>query len=130
MELGLAYAKTQSYTVEVLRELIRQQREVSKCTGDPRDQLPVGLSRLKLEDLKVVVLSRNLPLPDKATRPQLFVLIRDDVEARNLLYSGAATNPEEQQTSSTSGPSNPHAMDWVDLSTPRQPVATLVKRKA
>ena len=55
-----------------------------------------------LEDLKIEAMNRDLPVEDKMTRPQLIVLIRDDVEYRraqsttsdqeDLIQSGQATS--------------------------------------
>ena len=82
MELGVTVAQAEKMTVTVLREKIREQRQILKMAQDPMMQVPKGLERMLLEDLKIEAMNRDLPVEDEMTRPQLIVLIREDVEYR------------------------------------------------
>ena len=82
-ELGMNPGQAQAETVVTLRERIRRVRELTKLENlDPEAQLPKGLGAMKLADLVEEVNRRQLPLPDKPTRAQLQILIRDDVSFR------------------------------------------------
>ena len=105
-ELGMTLAAAEKETVVTLREKIRRQRDVSKVMLDPMSQVPKGLDRMKLEELKSECLLRGLPELPKPTRPALIVQIRDDVEQRTLLSA---------QTASASATSVPEDEDEWDL---------------
>ncbi len=107
-ELGITLMAANAETVLVLRERIRAQREMLKTVVDPYDQVPKGLEKLKLEELKLEVQNRNLPLPEKPTRARLILLIRDDVTARNTLFA-SPTVPTQNRSG---GPASTTDRDW------------------
>ena len=67
---------------------------------------------MKLDELKTEIEKRKLPLPPKATRPALIVLIRDDVVNRQTLY---------ETTTTTQGKADSSEVDWTmtDSETPQ-----------
>ena len=85
-ELDVNQEQAENMTVITLREKLRANREVHRMAKsilqDSFDQLPQRLEKMKLEELKDECARRSLPLTAKATRPQLIVMIRDDVESR------------------------------------------------
>ena len=113
-ELGMTVAAAERETVTVIRERLRSRREMLKTVVDPLDQNPKGLERMKLDELKEEIEKRKLPLPPKATRPALIVLIRDDVTNRQTLYETTQTAPEANQNSSrTGGKADKSEVDWT-----------------
>ena len=84
-ELGMTVAAAQNETVTTLWEKIRTRRNMVKVTSDPLSSLPKGLDKLDKAHLEEQVRFRDLAVPEKATRAQLIIAIRDDVENRNLL---------------------------------------------
>jgi len=85
-ELGMGPSRAQSETVTTLREKIRARREMVKVSEDPLSTLPKGLDKMDKAHLEEQVRFRDLTaIPEKATRAQLIIAIRDDVENRNLL---------------------------------------------
>jgi len=113
-ELGMTVAAAERETVTVIRERLRSRRQMLKTVVDPLDQNPKGLERMKLDELKEEIEKRKLPLPPKATRPALIVLIRDDVTNRQTLYETTQTAPEVNQNSSrTGGKADKSEVDWT-----------------
>jgi hypothetical protein len=106
-ELGMTIAAAERETITVLKERLRSRRQMLKTAVDPLDLIPKGLERMKLDELKEEIEKRKLPLPPKATRPALIVLIRDDVTNRSTLneytYLTPPTAPEANQDSNKTG---------------------------
>ena len=117
-ELGLSWAEGEGKTVVVLRELLRSHRnkfEELQRSGESLRELmrsneqvafcrvPKGFERMKLAELIAEAEARSLPLPSGRptrdarwaqggpTRPQLIVMIRDDVDARRVSWRGSVS---------------------------------------
>ena len=89
-ELGMPRSLAEKETVVTLRERIRRDREQKKEESDPLMKLPPGLERMRAEELKAECEKRGLdttPLPGTRgtckTRPQMILMIREEVERRN-----------------------------------------------
>ena len=90
-ELGFTTAQLAKETVVTLREKIRRSRTEARIEADPLASLPKGLERMSQQDLVRECLARSLDpqaLPDQQhrgafrTRPQMILMIREDVELR------------------------------------------------
>ena len=98
-ELDVSQEQAENMTVITLREKLRANREVHKMAKsilqDSFDQIPKGLEKMKLGELRDECTRRSLPLTAKETRPQLIVMIRDDVESRSQ-HAQAVKEKEEE----------------------------------
>lgn len=96
-ELGYLPEYAEKFTVVVLKEKIRRNREqLSALTEDPQAQKPKGLGKMTLQELMNEHQLRNLPAPSKATRAQIIEIIEEDVEARKLMSQVHRDDPEEE----------------------------------
>ena len=105
-ELGMSVATANQKTVTVLRELIRAKRKDDQAAQDPMAQVPKGLEKMKKDDLIKEMEKRNLPLNHNPTRPQMIVMIKDNVNshqlvARELEVESPRVNPNTRSHSST-----------------------------
>ena len=123
-ELGWTQAQCEKETVTSLRERIRSVRSVVNFQADPLNKLPVGLDKMKVEELKTELLMRDLPEPDKSTRAQMICLIRDDVATRLTLTTEAA--PSTKSSSSTGPQAKQVSFEDLDY---EMPEATNSRRK-
>ena len=78
--LHMTIPEAQSKTVLVLRELLKRDRDKQKIEIDPELQIPKGLDRMKKEELIAEMVSRELIVTNKMTRPQMVVEIRDHIQ--------------------------------------------------
>ena len=92
------YAK--GLTVIVLREKLRAYRAAMEVLRDPLSKNPPNLFGMRKEELLEEHAKRNLPQPERMTRPQLIDMIIQDVEHRQAVLEAelAATD-----------------VDWVDV---------------
>ena len=90
-ELGISAAQAQKDTVEILREKIRRVRAFKDSLDDPLAAVPVGLGKMKLEDLQDEANKRGLPVAPNATRVQLLMLIREDADHRIMRSAPTAS---------------------------------------
>jgi len=97
---GMTVAQAlQKETVNTLRTRIKNHRDLQKEAENPLLQLPKGLSKMPLEDMKKECTARQIPFPDKARRGDLEILIRDQVENLKTLSSSASTQGATASTS-------------------------------
>ena len=123
-ELGMTPAQAEHETVITLREKIRRSRAQARDESDPLAALPHGLDRMNAEARVQECLTRGLDpiaLPGQRgqykTRPQMILLIREDVELRTST-SQTEPPPTARTRRMNSAPSRPVAGDWV-MATPR-----------
>ena len=97
-ELGFSRRIAEKDTVTVLRERLRRNRDLMKEEADPMAAAPKGLEKMVHSDLVRECSKRGIsvePLPGQrgaiATRPQMILKIREDVELRSMPSAGAAT---------------------------------------
>ena len=84
-ELGLEYHAANKKTVVVLRQMIKQRRDLQNTIVDPLAVEPKGLEKLSRAQLKEECGVRNLPHEAAHfTRGDFIVMIRDDVSRRQL----------------------------------------------
>jgi hypothetical protein len=113
-ELGMSMSQSAKETVVTLREKIRSQRTVSEMASDFRTTIPKNLNGMIKADLQAEVTLRELPLIPMATRPQMIVQIRDDVNTRRLeagLDQNSTSSTQDQETSLTG--------TWTDVAMPQ-----------
>ena len=80
----------QSMCVTELRERLRAHRASVRLTEeDPLMRLPVGLDRLKKEELAAECLNRGIVVEEPTTRPKMIVAIKDDVQQRKSFVETA-----------------------------------------
>ena len=130
-ELGFTTAQLAKETVVTLREKIRRSRAETRSEADPLASLPKGLERMSQQDLVRECLARSLDpqaLPDQhqrgafRTRPQMILMIREDVELRiTSSQTEPSPTPRTPRTSSkhsrrslgdSRGSSDPVVVDW------------------
>ena len=122
-ELGVTMSQANSETVLTLREKIRRNRSQAAEEKDPLSRTPKGLERMTVEALLAECAVRRLDteaLPGSTrrlkTRPQMILMIREDVELRSsTLPTPAATTPSRAPKPSSS-PTLPDEMDmdhWI-----------------
>ena len=111
VELNMTVAKANAETVTTLREKIRARRAITTVLDDPLATLPVGLSKMKKEELIQEAEQRGLGLPSKPTVGQLQVLIREDVEFRSSISTTEA-NPNTRSRD----PDQMDEEDWESVS--------------
>ena len=122
-ELNMSGQEIKAETVTTLREKIRAERDKQKQEQDPFAQLPVRLERMRHEELVNECWSRSLDptAVDETgkgkqkykTRPQMILMIREDVEVRKLDQTQdpkAGSQPPRGSSSRMSTP--PADTDW------------------
>ena len=96
-ELGFSLAQMREETVASLRERIRAQRKVTETALDPYAKKPVGLTKMKKEDLVLECQLRNIAFTGTETNLQMQVKIMDDVKTRQCMEQAyiieATTDP-------------------------------------
>ena len=101
-ELGMTEGALAKETVISLRERIRAAREAAYQESDPLKRIPGGLDRMKAAQLVEECVRRGLNPNTEGgkskTRPQMIVMIRDDVESR---ISASTTPPMNQSRGTT-----------------------------
>jgi hypothetical protein len=107
-ELGYTWAFAEKYTVTELRELIRRNRDSGQAVLDPFQALPVGLSKLKQDELMTECHLRSIILSRPMNRASMILAIRDDVDQRRLL-SVTPTAEDLEQENPTMSASTPAA---------------------
>ena len=123
MELGMTRPMAERETVTTLREKIRRERRQAASSSDPMMHLPKGLEGMKADELAAECLRRGLdvtPLPGergaRKTRPQMILMIREDVELRNSgSQEAAARMSQRPRPSSSPGASSipvPETDEW------------------
>ena len=118
-ELGVSLTVASRDTVIVLREKIRRVRQIVEVKDDPLTELPRGLEKMKLEELKELHAERSLPQAEKMTRAAIILQIRDDVLQRSMLsQTGPSQSTKHQQETTPDS-------DW-DM--PDQKPSTRVKK--
>ena len=116
-ELGMTKSDLMDETVVSLRERIRAARSQFETDIDPLTTIPKGLDRMTVSQLVDACFERDLdPMAhdgkkEYKTRPQMIVLIRDDVKQR--ISTSATKTPsttglgaKPKKTSAPSGPRN------------------------
>ena len=98
--------QAENETVIVLREQLRSQVAMLKMSQDPMCTIPKGLNDLHKHVLVEECNHRGITIPPKATRPQMIVLIRDDVATRQTLAQ--EPTPEDPDWEMTSASSTRH----------------------
>ena len=106
-ELGMSMAQAAKETTITLREKIRRNREIVKEVQDPMMVLPKGLQKMKHAELLLEMERRNLPIPEKATRPMMILMIREQVDF--LSQTGATSQETSQATNGTT------SEDWMTV---------------
>ena len=96
-ELGVSMVQAERETVITLRGRIRRNREIVTQAQDPMLVVPQGLERMKHAELLAEMQRRNLPIPEKVTRPTMILMTKEQVD---FISQIAATNP------ATSHPTN------------------------
>jgi hypothetical protein len=88
-ELGMTRARAAKETVVTIREKIRRARKQSEEEEDPHNWLPKGLALMTADQLRIECIQRGMDveaLPGEKgpfkTRPQMILMIREDVELR------------------------------------------------
>ena len=82
--------RLQKMTVAELRERVRAHRHHTRLTeDDPLMRLPVGLDRLKKEELMTECLNRGIVVEEPTTRGKMIVAIKDDVQGRRQFMETA-----------------------------------------
>ena len=116
-------AQAEHETVITLREKIRRSRAQAREESDPLAALPRGLDMMSAEALVQECLTRGLdPLALQGqrgqykTRPQMILMIREDVELR-ISTSQTEPPPTARSRRTSSVPSRVER-DWV-MATPR-----------
>ena len=105
-ELGMTEGALARETVISLRERIRAAREAAYRESDPLKRVPGGLDRMKAAQLVEECVRRGLnPHTESGksrTRPQMIVMIRDDVTARISASTTPPTRPSRETNRSSS----------------------------
>ena len=107
-ELGLTLAKAEEDPAPILRQRIKDHRDMLRETEDVLDQVPIGLGKMKLLPLIKEAEQRGLPVQDGMTRTKLQMMIRDDVQNRRSLYASRNAAPN------SSRPTRSHGSDEND----------------
>ena len=108
----------------LLTQTLRRAREVVEVKEDALSELPKGLEKMKLEELKQIHAERSLPQAAKMTRASIILQVKDDVHQRSMLSRTAPSQSTKEEPSS--GPAKQEDEDW-DM--PDQKASTRVKRQ-
>ena len=98
-ELGMSLQKAAGQTALVLREQIRRARQMSETVEDPMMQVPKGLEKMKVEELREIHQERGLPQADRMIRASMILQIRDDVSQRLIISATTASQNTKSEPS-------------------------------
>ena len=102
-ELGMTIAAAERETAITLREKIGANRAKTKMNQDPTLVIPKGLDSVTHLELQEELQRRHLPIPMKATRPQMILAIREQIA---YVLGMTVTNPEVSQTNGSASQSS------------------------
>jgi hypothetical protein len=129
-KLGFTEGELYGETVLSLRERLRRQKSAVEAVEDPFEKVPKGLERLLHSELLQECIARGLdPTGENGkpmTRPQMILLIREDVAERSAYSQSSRSSMSTRRTSVPGGRSGLRAPpeEDEDWSMELQPSAT------